>query len=284
MSTPTINIGLSKPTGNEANTRANYNAVLDQIDAAVALRAPLASPALVNPTVSNQALGNNSTFAANTSFVQAAIAALIASSPAALDTLNELAAALGNDANFATTMTNALAAKLNSSAYTAADVLAKLLTVDGSGSGLDADTLDGLSSAAFLQLIGGTLSGFLALARNELRQPKLKDYSEVLSTNNAATGAVALDLSLANNFEITLTGATTLSFTNPAPAGQVCSLTLFINQNGTAFAVTWPASVQWAGGTAPDLSAINKSSILTFVTKNAGNRWFGFIGGIGVTP
>lgn len=33
--------------------------------------------------------------------------------------------------------------------YTAADVLAKLLTVDGSGSGLDADLLDGLSSAAF---------------------------------------------------------------------------------------------------------------------------------------
>jgi hypothetical protein len=39
--------------------------------------------------------------------------------------------------------------KLNASAYTAADVLAKLLTVDGSGSGLDADLLDGQSSAAF---------------------------------------------------------------------------------------------------------------------------------------
>jgi phage-related tail fiber protein len=41
--------------------------------------------------------------------VQAAIAALVASSPAALDTLNELAAALGNDPNFATTMTTMLA-------------------------------------------------------------------------------------------------------------------------------------------------------------------------------
>ena len=55
--------------------------------------------------------GDNSAKIANTSFVQAAIAALVASSPAALDTLNELAAALGNDANFATTVTNALATK-----------------------------------------------------------------------------------------------------------------------------------------------------------------------------
>jgi hypothetical protein len=46
---------------------------------------------------------------------------------------------------------NSSAAFVLASSYTAADVLAKLLTVDGSGSGLDADLLDGLSSAAFLQ-------------------------------------------------------------------------------------------------------------------------------------
>lgn len=58
-----------------------------------------------------QAAGDNSTKIANMAAVQAAIAALVASSPAALDTLNELAAALGNDANFAATVTNALALK-----------------------------------------------------------------------------------------------------------------------------------------------------------------------------
>lgn len=58
-----------------------------------------------------QAAGDNSAKVANTAFVQAAIAALVASSPAALDTLNELAAALGNDANFSATVTNALALK-----------------------------------------------------------------------------------------------------------------------------------------------------------------------------
>ncbi|MGK0546343.1 hypothetical protein ACSEE7_12650 [Halomonas cupida] len=71
------------------------------------------------------------------------IASLVAAAPGALDTLNELAQALGDDPNFAATMTNALAQKLDASAYTASDVLAKLLTVDGPGSGLDADLLDG---------------------------------------------------------------------------------------------------------------------------------------------
>jgi len=71
-----------------------------------------ASPAMTGtPTAPTAAAGTNSTQISTTAFVQAAIAALVASSPAALDTLNELAVALGNDPNFATTMTNALAGK-----------------------------------------------------------------------------------------------------------------------------------------------------------------------------
>ena len=77
------------------------------------------------------------------------IAAITDSAPATLDTLNELAAALGDDANFSTTVTNSLASKLDASSYTAADVLAKIKTVDGAGSGLDADLLDGQSSAYY---------------------------------------------------------------------------------------------------------------------------------------
>lgn len=78
--------------------------------------------------------------------IQAAINAVINGAPGAIDTLDELAAALGDDPNFATTITNMLAQKLNASVYTAADVLAKIKTVDGEGSGLDADFLDGKDS------------------------------------------------------------------------------------------------------------------------------------------
>jgi hypothetical protein len=56
-----------------------------------------------------------------------------------------------------------IAGKLNAASYTAADVLAKLLTVDGAGSGLDADTLDGINSAAFAQLAGGTFTGDISV-------------------------------------------------------------------------------------------------------------------------
>jgi len=133
------------------------------------------------------------------SYVDAQVAGVVDSAPATLDTLNELAAALGDDANFSTTTSTALGnrlrvdtaaqgltgtqqanaitnlgitatkaelnyvdgvtsniqtqlnAKLASSSYTAADVLTKIKTVDGAGSGLDADLLDGISSASFLR-------------------------------------------------------------------------------------------------------------------------------------
>ncbi|EOY5377830.1 phage tail protein [Cronobacter dublinensis] len=82
------------------------------VQAGLATKAPLASPALTGtPTAPTAAQTVNNTQIATTAFVKAAIAALVASSPAALDTLSELAAALGNDANFAATMTKALAGK-----------------------------------------------------------------------------------------------------------------------------------------------------------------------------
>ena len=145
---------------------------------------------------------------ATETYVDTAVSNLVASAPAALDTLNELAAALGDDANFSTTMSTALgnrlrvdtasqgltstqqsngrtnlglgsAATASSSSFatsaqgskadtaygwgdhaavgyltsetysTASELLTAIKTVDGSGSGLDADLLDGLSSASF---------------------------------------------------------------------------------------------------------------------------------------
>jgi hypothetical protein len=80
--------------------------------AALALLAPLASPALTGtPTAPTAAGGTNSTQVATTAFVKAAIDALIAGAPGALDTLDELAAALADDASFAASVTTALAGK-----------------------------------------------------------------------------------------------------------------------------------------------------------------------------
>lgn len=83
--------------------------------------APLASPALTGtPTAPTAEQGDSSTMLATTAFVNAAILRLIGAAPGALDTLEELANALGDDPNFATTMTNLIAGKapLNSPALT----------------------------------------------------------------------------------------------------------------------------------------------------------------------
>ena len=62
-------------------------------------------------TLTTASAGTNTTAPATTAFVQQEITALVDSSPAALNTLNELAAALGDDANFSTTVTNSIATK-----------------------------------------------------------------------------------------------------------------------------------------------------------------------------
>ena len=81
------------------------------------LKADLASPSFTgSPKVPTAAQGNSSQIIASTSFVQTAIAALVASAPGTLDTIKELAAALGNDPNFATTITNLIAGKLDKTA------------------------------------------------------------------------------------------------------------------------------------------------------------------------
>jgi microcystin-dependent protein len=78
----------------------------------LALKAPLASPALTGtPTAPTATAATNTTQVATTAFVRTEVANLVASAPAALDTLDELAAALGDDANFATTTATAIGLK-----------------------------------------------------------------------------------------------------------------------------------------------------------------------------
>ncbi|EFD5275027.1 TPA: phage tail protein [Escherichia coli] len=112
------------------------------INNALALKAPLSSPALTGtPTAPTAAQSVNNTQIATTAFVKSAIAAMVGSAPAALDTLNELAAALGNDPNFATTMLNALAGKQpldNTLTHLSGKDVAGLLAYLGLGEGAPA--------------------------------------------------------------------------------------------------------------------------------------------------
>ncbi|MDM3218698.1 phage tail protein [Citrobacter sp. Cf084] len=99
------------PVKTDNTTRLATTAHVKQV---VADYAPLANPALTGkPTAPTAAQTSNDTQLATTAFVKDALAALVDSSPEALDTLNELAAALGDDPNFAATMTAELARKMD---------------------------------------------------------------------------------------------------------------------------------------------------------------------------
>lgn len=124
--------------------------------------APKESPLFTGtPKAPTPATGNNSTLLATTAFVQAAIAQLVASSPEALDTLNELAAALGNDPNFATTMTNQLAAR----ALLAGNVNQQFSVKDASADGHAVNRGQLNTALALRALLGGSASQkFLVLS------------------------------------------------------------------------------------------------------------------------
>ncbi|EPD3223573.1 tail fiber protein [Escherichia coli] len=105
-------VQLSSATNSTSETLAATSKAVKAVMDETNKKAPLNSPALTGtPTTPTAPKGTNNTQIASTAYVMAAIAALVDSSPDALNTLNELAAALGNDPNFATTMTNALAGK-----------------------------------------------------------------------------------------------------------------------------------------------------------------------------
>ena len=124
------------------------------LDTALAGKAPLASPALTGtPTAPTATGGTNSTQIATTAFVAAAITAVINGAPGALDTLNELAAALGNDGNFATTITNGLAEKLAK-----ASNLSDLTDAAAARSNLGLGSM-AIQAASNVAITGGTLDG-----------------------------------------------------------------------------------------------------------------------------
>jgi hypothetical protein len=123
LASPTFTGTVTTPLSTAGYVKTNASGVLSssaaiaQADVTslttdLAAKAPLASPALTGtPTAPTASAGTNTTQIATTAFVTGAVADLIASAPGALNTLDELAAALGDDANFATTVTNSLTAK-----------------------------------------------------------------------------------------------------------------------------------------------------------------------------
>jgi hypothetical protein len=86
-----------------------------------------------------------------------------------------------------------------------------------------------------------------------------------------------IDLETGTYFYKTISGATTLTFSNPAASGKVSSFTLEVTN--PASNITWPASVVWEGGSAPTLTTTG-TDVLTFFTRDGGTTWYGAVVGL----
>lgn len=118
---------------------------------------------------------------------------------------------------------------------------------------------------------------------SEYASPAAARLEEASDTVAASGAAEALDLSAASIFNVTLTDNCTFSFANSPSDGF--GFTLILVQDGTGSrTVTWPVSVEWAGGSPPALTGTAGSKdILTFMTDDGGTTWYGFVAGLDVS-
>lgn len=106
---------------------------------------------------------------------------------------------------------------------------------------------------------------------------QIKAYKEYIVTNTSVTTTYAIDLSVSNIFNLTMTGNTTFSFTNLPSSGIAYSIMLILRQDATGSRIaTWPASIKWSNGTTPTLATgANKVDILNLVTVDGGTTYYG---------
>ena len=145
-------------------------------------------------TATTQAASDNSTKLATTAYVTTALANLVDSAPGTLNTLNELAAALGDDANFSTTVTNSIATKLPLAGGTMTGAIAHSgnFSIDAAGDiHLDAD-----SEAIRIRHDGGDI-GIIQMTSNDLiLRSMVSDKDLIFKGNDGGSVITALTLDM----------------------------------------------------------------------------------------
>jgi hypothetical protein len=173
-------------------TELNYvDGVTSAIQGQIDLKAPLASPTLTGtPLAPTAAAGTNNTQIATTAYADAAVAALVDGAPALLNTLNELAAAINDDASFTTTLTTSIGLKapLESPTFTGTVTLPSGTVTSGmiaDGTIVAGDIADGAVTSA--KILDGTIVNADINASAAIDQSKIAN----LTTDLAAKAPLA---------------------------------------------------------------------------------------------
>lgn len=186
-------VQLCSDTDNDSEELAATPKAVKTVMDETKTKAPLDSPAFTGtpttPTPPDDAVGLET---ANAAFVRKLLAALVDSSPEALDTLNELAAALGNDPEFATTIMNALAGKQPLS-----DVLTAISNLEERADNLLCFNQDGNAS----------LPPLSEKARSLLAQATVETMRNELELKSAAVRDIQTDLYDSSEGRVALPGA-----------------------------------------------------------------------------
>ena len=169
-------------------------------------------------------------------------------------------------------------------AVTAMAVLSngEMIVGDGSGdpvaeSGATLRTSIGLGTMAVVNtnaVPAQTLNGAVTGADQIVSAINLKDYGEVTQALGSAGGTRTVNLNNGNSVTATVSAsANTFVFSNPTAGDELCGFTLGLT-NGGSQTVNWPSSVDFAGGTAPALTA-SGVDWLVFWTVDGGTIWNG---------
>jgi hypothetical protein len=212
-----------------STTELNYvdgvtSAIQTQLDA----KAPLASPALTGvPTAPTAALATDTTQVATTAFVRAEVAALVGSAGSTLDTLGEIATALGNDANLSATLTTSIGLKAN----TASPTFTGTVTIP-TGSSITLPTVaSGANYAGSTS--GSTKLQASAIATGTITLPAVTGTVVTTGDTGTVTSAMITDGTIVNA-DINASAAIALSKLATSTAGNI----IVYNSSGVPTAVT----------------------------------------------
>lgn len=156
------------------------------------------------------------------------------------------------------------------------------IVVTGTVDGVDIAARDAVltstttTATAALPKAGGTLTGGLSGTTGTfsgvlMGESLQEDYDSLSGTSPSP------DADNAGAFSLTTSGNTTFTF-GSVTSGRSVGFLIELTAGGT-HTVTWPSSVDWAGGSAPDAPASGEKDVLVFWTRDGGTTWHGFLAG-----